>query len=435
MPRMDCLGCPRWVGPLAASASIVWVLACVPVWTCAGPAEPTEAPFLKGQFIFPHEAWHNHASCVVECPNGDLLACWYHGSGERSADDVRVEGARLHAGATAWGPRGTLADTPGFPDTNPCLFIDARQRLWLFWQVILANKWESALIRYQWSTDYQKDELPRWDKEATLFLKPGPEFLETVQTEADRVRQHMKMPALVQAASLDLYLTHIQNLAKEKLSTRLGWMTRAHPVTITHQGKPRIVLPLYSDGFNFSLFAWSDDDGTTWHASRPAFSLGGVQPSVAVRRDGTLVAYLRDNGLAPKRLQMTQSTDGGATWSTAVDTDVPNPGSGAEVITLRNGDWVLIHNDTERGRHQLAVALSDDEGKSWKWKRHLETNPAGPDASHFGYPSIIQARDGTLHATYTHTRNGKNVEKDEHGKPRRECIKHVHFNVAWIKAG
>ena len=55
----------------------------------------------------------------------------------------------------------------------------------------------------------------------------------------------------------------------------------------------------------------------------------------------------------------------GETWSRVVDSGLPNPGAGAEVIGLRDGRWALIYNDTERGRHRLAVALSDDEGKTW----------------------------------------------------------------------
>src|SRR5262249_28837350 len=139
------------------------------------------------------------------------------------------------------------------------------------------------------------------------------------------------------------------------------------------------------------------------------------------------------NGPPPKRLMMSESRDRGQTWSPVVDTDIPNPGSGAEVIGLTNGDWVLIYNDTERGRHSLAVSVSTDEGKNWKWTRHLERSEAGPDATHGAYPSIIQARDGSLHATYTYTLNGKNVKRDSLGRPERECIKHVHFNEEWIK--
>jgi len=44
------------------------------------------APGISGELIFPLEKWHNHSSSVVELPNGDLLVCWFHGSGERTAD-------------------------------------------------------------------------------------------------------------------------------------------------------------------------------------------------------------------------------------------------------------------------------------------------------------------------------------------------------------
>src|SRR5260370_27629286 len=90
----------------------------------------------ESELIFPLEHWHNHASAIVECPNGDLLVCWFHGSGERTADDVKVEGARLRKGAKKWGERFTLADTPNYPDTNPPMFIDPQQRLLLLWPTI-----------------------------------------------------------------------------------------------------------------------------------------------------------------------------------------------------------------------------------------------------------------------------------------------------------
>ena len=78
-----------------------------------------ENPLLESQILFPTEHWHNHASCIVELPNGDFFATWYHGSGERTADDVIIEGARLSRGQSNWSPRFTLADTPNFPDANP----------------------------------------------------------------------------------------------------------------------------------------------------------------------------------------------------------------------------------------------------------------------------------------------------------------------------
>jgi hypothetical protein len=63
---------------------------------CAAAPSPAgrDKPFLESELIFPLEHWHNHGSCIVECPNSSLLVCWYHGSGERTADDVAVLGAR-----------------------------------------------------------------------------------------------------------------------------------------------------------------------------------------------------------------------------------------------------------------------------------------------------------------------------------------------------
>jgi hypothetical protein len=50
-------------------------------------------------------------------------------SGERTADDCTIVGARLPQGATAWTPRFVMADTPDLPHTNCCIFIDPRGRL------------------------------------------------------------------------------------------------------------------------------------------------------------------------------------------------------------------------------------------------------------------------------------------------------------------
>ncbi len=51
--------------------------------------------------------------------------------------------------------------------------IDARQRLWLFWPVILAHSWESCLTNYRVSQDYQGPEPPRWSANGVIWLKPA----------------------------------------------------------------------------------------------------------------------------------------------------------------------------------------------------------------------------------------------------------------------
>ena len=407
-----------WKGTrLCASLS----LALLAVTGCAPQARAAE-PFHEAELIFPLETWHNHSSCVVEAPNGDLLVTWYNGSGERTADDVKIELARKVKGDKAW-RRFTVADREGFPDANPALFIDARQRLWLLWPTIIANEWHTALMNYWISSDYQRaDAAPRW--EITEVLLPRPD----IKAFSDEVNRAVERYAAGRELSdtARQYLDRLKQNGADKYFSRMGWMTRAHPVQLPSS---RILVPLYSDGYSFSLMAITDDGGKTWKTSLPLVGAGNIQPSIARKNDGTLVAYMRDNGPPPKRLHVSTSRDEGMTWSAPRDSELPNPGSGAEVVRLRSGEWALIYNDTERGRHSLAVSISDDEGQTWRWTRHLELDQRGQGAGSFHYPSLIQSRDGMLHATYSYFLNHL-----AQGEPRKS-IKYARFNVEWVKAG
>ena len=369
-----------------------------------------EEPFHESELIFPLEHWHNHASSIVELPGGDLFVCWYHGSGERQADDVKIEAARRPAGQKQWGERFALADTPGFPDTNPALFLDSQRRLWLLWPVILANEWHTALMKYRITRDLQG--YSGWDMSDTLLFVP-------TDFAARATEALMKWPGSPERQRL-------LERAKDKYFSRMGWMTRAHPLELP---SGRILVPLYSDGYSFSIIAMTDDGGQTWKSSTPLVGSGNIQPTLVRKKNGGIVAYMRDNGPPPKRVHTSTSRDDGLTWSPVVDTAIPNPGSGLEVIALSDGAWAMVYNDTEKGRHSLAVALSDDEGKTWKWKRHLELDERGQGAGSFHYPSIVQASDGTLHVSYSYFLNHL-----PEGAPRKS-IKHAQLNAAWVKQG
>jgi predicted neuraminidase len=385
-----------------------------------------EAPFLRGEFIQAPDHLHNHGSCLVETPGGDLLACWFYGTGERTADDVKIVGARLRKGATAWSERFTMADTPDLPDTNCCMIVDPAGRLWLIWPTILDNHWESALLKVKISADFERDGPPLWQSSDVLHVKPGPEFAATVKAAIEKFR-----PREGEKKIKD-YIDYALSASQDKLKTRLGWMTRAHPFIL--EGR-RLIVPLYSDGFNFSLMAITDDWGRTWHTSTPLIGEGNVQPSIVRRKDGSLYTMMRDNGLPPQRIQHASSSDRGETWTAVTDSALPDPGAGLEIISLANGHWLVVNNDTENGRHSLCVRVSDDEGLTWKWSRHLERDQPGPDAGRYGYPSILQAKDGTLHVTYSHATSATKAPKDSAGRALRETIKHAHFNEAWILAG
>ncbi|HYM09415.1 MAG TPA: exo-alpha-sialidase, partial [Bryobacterales bacterium] len=286
-------------------------------------AQTAGRPIYESELIFPLEHWHDHASSVVELPNGDLFACWYHGSGEKEADDVKIEAARLHRGQHTWTPRFTLADTPGFPDTNPALFLDSRHRLWLLWPVILANRWETALMKYRISSRYeQPDGPPAWDIEDNILFIPN-NFSATVKATVD---SWLAGAQLQPTARLDSW-RRLLDRANDKYFARLGWMTRVHPLQLP---SGRILVPLYSDGYSFSIIAITDDFGRTWSSSEPLVGEGNIQPTIVRRRDGTLVAYMRDNGPPPKRVHISSSRDDGVTWSPVHDTGIPNPGAGIE---------------------------------------------------------------------------------------------------------
>ncbi|MHC4070597.1 MAG: exo-alpha-sialidase [Planctomycetota bacterium] len=208
----------------------------------------------------------------------------------------------------------------------------------------------------------------------------------------------------------------ITEAARDKAKRQTGWMTRTHPIVLPGG---RILLPLYSDGYNVCLVAISDDNGENWRASKPIVGLGPIQPSIVRKKDGTLVAYMRDSGNAPYRVLTSTSTDDGESWSPAIDTKIPNPGSSLEAITLQDGRWVMVFNDTEDGRHSLAAALSDDEGETWKWKRHIGRSDNREKS--FAYPSLIQAESGMLHLTYSYQEQGQ------------ATIRHCMFGADWIE--
>ncbi|MCU0878384.1 MAG: exo-alpha-sialidase [Pirellulaceae bacterium] len=377
----------------------------------ANEPAPSDTGSLKSELIFPLDARHNHAPGIAELPGGELVVTWYRGSGERTADDVAVYVSRRKPGTDKWTDPAVIADTPGFPDCNTALFVDAERRLWLFYPTILANSWESCLTNFKVARDYAGEGLPRWDREAIIFLKPD-DFAPAAEREFERQLGPLKLVLTDrQKASFD----EARRKLGDKLYQRLGWQPRCKPIQLP---SGRIILPLYTDTFSISLMAITDDGGKTWHASQPLLGFGNIQPTLLRRKDGTLVAYMRENG--PRGcVRVCESKDDGETWGEVKCTDLPNSGSGLDGVRLASGKWLLVYNDTVRGRHQLAVSLSSDEGQTWPVTRHLEKHASGQ----YHYPAVIQGADGTIHCVYSYFVEG--------GK----SMKHAAFDEAWIEAG
>jgi hypothetical protein len=333
------------------------------------------------------------------------------------------------------------------------------------WYTVIANQWETSLLKYRLcNVPGDSDGAPRWDWQDVLHVKPGgrtergvqpnDRFVKSVERQVEEYGK-----ALVDSAANEVQATQAKlqwrlwrtrllskargedmmargilvdddgNRVQQQLGypyfRRMGWQTKNKAV-FTRTG--RMIVPLYSDGFSFSLMALTDDGGQTWRFSEPLVGGGNIQPSIASEPDGTLVAYMRDNGPPPQRLHVSRSRDDGVTWSTVCDSDLPNPGAGADVVTLANGHWLLAYNDTEDGRHSLAISVSTDAGQTWAHTRHLERDLRGSNATRSHYPSIIQGRDGTLHIVYSFHHNDR-------GEAPNKTIKYARFTEEWIEAG
>ncbi len=402
------------------------------------------------EIVQPYVDEEVHSPSIVKLPNGDLLASWFQGHGERWSDDVRIMGARKKQGKSTWSEPFLMADVNGFPDVNPVLFIDGKDRLWMVWYTVLANQWETSQVKYRLSEDYEKMEgAPNWNWQDVLYFKPGDDspngimpddaFVQSVERQLAAYskaapgldtngRWAMRVKNIIGKAKGEDMVKAIKVFPGEKdegikrgfpYFRRMGWQTRVKPF-ITAAG--RIILPFYSDGFGFSMMAITDDWGDTWQFSDPLVGIGNIQPTIAQKASGELVAYMRDNGPAPKRLHISHSTDGGKTWSNVEDTDIPNPGSSADIVTLKNGHWVMIYNPLERGRNILRISLSEDEGQTWAWSRDIESEEAGR-MSH--YPAIIEDEVGVIHVAYSHFL--------PEGQPNRHAIKYAAITEDWIK--
>ncbi len=414
--------------------------------------------------IFPFQQQHCHGSTIVELPNMDLLCAWFQGSGERTSDDVAIKGSRYNHKTHKWETPFVMADVPGFPDINPVLFIDSKSELWLTWYTVMAYQWSTSLLKTRISSNYmQKSGAPAWKWQDVIHVKADGspttgigendpfvhtlvkkfdayfQYLQRQGNSADTAKTQILMKNLERARKFYLDLARGSNLVSdgtdvnekgEKISKklgyplmrRIGWQTRNKPLILGN----RILLPLYSDGLNLSLVAITEDFGATWSFSEPILGGGAIQPTLALNKDGSITMLMRDNGPAPKRLMKSVSKDRGLTWSSVVDTEIPNPGTAADVVVLKSGNWALVLNDIESGRYRLSVWLSTDEGQTWPFHKTI-VNGKPNSAVRGHYPAIIQGKDGIIHLSYTNQVAGPD------GTSEVKNIVHAAFSENWLK--
>lgn len=309
-----------------------------------------ESSIVKSEFIFETAPFPScHASTIAETKSG-LVAAWFGGTAERNPD-VCIYVARDENGH--WAPPMKVADGVGFatnrfPTWNPVLFRPKSGPLLLFYKVGPAPaKWWGMMMTS--ADDGKTWSQPRRLPEGIL----GPIKNKPVQLPDGSI------------------------LCGSSTEGSGGW--RVH-------------------------FERTSDFGKTWTATAPVNdgkTIGAIQPSILFYPGGKLQAVGRTRN---DKVFQIWSDDNGRSWGQMTLLDLPNPNSGIDAVTLRDGRQLLVYNHNVRtgsknkGRSPLNVALSND-GTNWLAALVLEDDLKAPNG--FAYPAVIQTSDGLVHITYT----------------------------------
>ena len=206
----------------------------------------------------------------------------------------------------------------------------------------------------------------------------------------------------------------------ETLFARPGSFCR-HPPRVLSNGD--WLLPMYYSlssatlyGSDYTVMQLSSDQGQSWREVPVPESRGRVHATVNEVTPGRLLAFFRSR--AADRIYRSVSEDYGRTWTPPERTVLPNNNASIQSIRLHSGHLAIIFNHHSanddptltvwpKRRYPVTLALSEDEGLSWPYLRHVETgdNFAGEknEALNRGhaYPTLLESADGRLHLAYS----------------------------------
>lgn len=323
----------------------------------------------------------SHASNLLQLDNGDILCVWFNGSGEGNPD-TNVVMSRLPAGSNQWTTPVELANHPELTEQNPVLFQDPDGKLWLFHTQGEPHDQKKAHVMFRTSEDRGYT----WSEPKLLFEGPG------------------------------IFLRH--------------------PVVVMKNGE--WLLPCYycKEGGHYSVVKISSDKGKTWTEYEVPNSIHRVQMSVVEFDDGTLFGLFRSR--QAERIYVSISKDHGRTWTPPAKTNLPNNNSSFQLTKLPNGHLALIYNNVSIERDQfrwveskgsfrrktlrtpLTIAISEDNGKTWPYRKNIQTADLEYKDSLVGYsyPSIMGTKDGKIHISFSYL---------------RKAIKYVVVDEEWVK--
>ncbi len=332
----------------------------------------------------------SHAANLLQLKNGDVLCVWFSGTWEGDSN-VGIVISRLPKGASQWTATRLIGRHEGESYQNPVVFEAPDGTVHLFHTTQGANVGEAnAHVLHATSRDHGVT----WSAPQLLFDKPG---------------SFTRHPLLVLADGV--------------------WMLPLTYVTSAGIGNGAET--------NYSSTMLSKNSGAQWSECLIPDSQGKVQPTIVALAPNRLVAFFRSR--ASDFIYRSQSSDG-CQWSKPVSTELPNNNASVQVFRLQNGHLVMAFDNSAINRSgpkptgglrkPLSLALSEDEGRSWKYVRDLETGRPGygqaerdaktPGREEYSYPSVLQRADGKIMVAYTY---------------RRQTIKVVVLTEDWIKSG
>ena len=338
----------------------------------------TSQPMYQASFASNAITTEVHSAGAVELSNGNIRAVWYGGTEEGDAD-VAIYTNVWNAANGKWGQEHIAVDLAATRTGskryarklgNPVITRTNNDQLWVFY-VSAVGGWATSSINLSIS----RDEGVSWITPKRLITSPALNF---------------------------------------------STLVKGNPIHFTDG---TIGLPVYHEFLaKFGELLRLDSTGDVIDKTRLAWGRDSLQPVIMPYSEQEALSLLRYAGDPPHRILAQHSANAGLSWPEPFKTDMPNPNAAITGISINGGKRLLmVFNDHPEERDKLSLAVSDNQGESWKTIHVFEhwNNEWEGDNQGYSYPSLIQATNGDFHLVYSW-----NVKK----------IKHVHFNQAWLES-
>jgi predicted neuraminidase len=328
------------------------IMAVLGTWFAPIAVGQTSA-IVSSQYIYEKAPFPEcHASTLVTAPSGQIVAAWFGGT-EEGNDDVEIWFSGLNAEKQTWSEPKMVADGIVEGKRYPC------------WNPVLVTQGEQLILFYKVGPS-PSTWWGMWKESKDSGATWGP---------AHRLPENILGPI----KNKPILLSDGAWLCGSS-SEHDGW--RAH----VEIGQPDLMNWKFIGPLN------AKDE------------MESIQPTFLRLKDKSILMLCRTK--TAQKISMTISKDEGKTWDRLSLLDLPNPNSGIDAVTLKDGRHLLVYNHTVRdsrrpgaARAELNVAISDD-GLHWSAVAQLEK----VDKGEFSYPAVIEGKDGLVHITYTWNR-------------------------------